>query len=421
MKDRLLAICACIMILMVVCQIGVCLSGLSSALGGLDFRTFYSAGHMVRSGQADQIYDIASEKRVQDALVAPRPEALPFFNPAYAVVPFILLSLLSYKVAYFVFFALNVTMTVLAAAAVQPYLSSIAGIWEGLPTFLFLCFFPVGFALREGQMSLILLLLYCACFAASQASRPFVAGVLLGLALIKFQIALPIALLLLAWRCWRFVGGFACGAVALGATSLWITGMRGLSDFGHSIVSYTVSSTTTVARSQMASMPNIYGLFYSISNGAHWGGILTVICSGLLLLWAIFQRPSVPLALLVGILVSYHFYQYDLSLLLLPISLTLNKTVASFVSGASESPLSKRFSLRSWSSVAAIFLCVLLLVPPVCILLMLTGRVYLLACPVAALLFCLSAIGDDESGFALPQNEQRQRRDEGVTPVYNGS
>src|SRR5260370_7472294 len=103
MKDRLLAICACIMILMVVCQIGVCLSGLSSALGGLDFRTFYSAGHMVRSGQADQIYDILSEKRVQDALVAPRPEALPFFNPPSAVFPSLFLSLLINKFPHFLF------------------------------------------------------------------------------------------------------------------------------------------------------------------------------------------------------------------------------------------------------------------------------------------------------------------------------
>src|SRR5713226_5539658 len=116
MKDRLLAICACIMILMVVCQIGICLSGLNSALGGLDFRTFYSAGHMVRSGEAVQIYDIVSEKRVQDALVAPRPEGLPFFNPAYVALPFVLLSLFNYKVAYFVFFALNLTIAALAAA-----------------------------------------------------------------------------------------------------------------------------------------------------------------------------------------------------------------------------------------------------------------------------------------------------------------
>ena len=73
-RDKLEAVCVCFMVCMVLCQIGICLSGLNSALGGLDFRTFYSAGHMVRSGEAVQIYDIVSEKRVQDALVACRRE-----------------------------------------------------------------------------------------------------------------------------------------------------------------------------------------------------------------------------------------------------------------------------------------------------------------------------------------------------------
>jgi Glycosyltransferase family 87 len=270
------------MIFLVLCQIGICFGGLSSALGGLDFRTFYAAGHMVRSGEAVQIYDLVSEKRVQDAVVAPRPEGLPFFNPAYAALPFVLLSLFSYKVAYFVFFALNLTMAVLAAAVMRPYLAGLTDKWQGLPIFLFLCFFPVGIALREGQLSLIVLLLYCACFAATQTSRPFVAGLLLALSLIKFQIALPMALLFLVWRRWRFVAGFACGSVALAGLSLWITGLGSLSDFWHSIGSSIASSSVlpgtladmSVPLSQMARMPNIYGFFYSIAHGAHWGQVL---------------------------------------------------------------------------------------------------------------------------------------------------
>jgi len=418
--DTLLAACACVMILMVLCQIGVCFSGLNSALGRLDFSTFYTAGQMVRSGEAARIYDVVSEKQVQDALVAPRPEALPFLNPAYAALPFVLLSLLSYEVAYFVFLGLNLTMIALSAAVVRPHLPFIAGIWGGLPAFIFLCFFPVGIALREGQMSLILLLLYCLCFAASQTSRPFAAGVLLALALIKFQIALPIALLFLVWRRWRFVTGFACGAVALAAISLWISGMSSLGDFWHSIFSSSASSRIDVAMAQMATMPNIYGFFFSISNGAHWGQLLSVVCSVLVLVWAMFQRPSVPLALLVGILVSYHFYLYDLSLILLPIGLMLNQAIGSFSSDPPGPPLSKQISLRNWPAAAVILLCVLLLTQPAYIVMIFTGRVYLLACPVAALLFCMPAIGVDGRGSVVPQNEQRQEGNKGIAPLYNG-
>jgi hypothetical protein len=138
-----------------------------------------------------------------------------------------------------------------------------------------------------------------------------------------------------------------------------------------------------------------------------------------MLLWAMFQRASFPLALLTGILVSYHFYQYDLSFLLLPISLTLNQAVVSFVSSPVGSPLSKKFSLRNWSNAIAIFLYALLLLPPIYILLTMAGRIYLLACPLAALLFYLSATAEDESGFTLPQNEHK-RQDKGLAPVLNG-
>jgi hypothetical protein len=51
---------------------------------------------------------------------------------------------------------------------------------------------------------------------------------------------------------------------------------------------------------------------------------------------------------------------------------------------------------------------------------MLAGRIYLLACPLAALLFYLSATAEDESAFTLPQNEHGKRRDEGLAAVFNG-
>jgi hypothetical protein len=137
------------------------------------------------------------------------------------------------------------------------------------------------------------------------------------------------------------------------------------------------------------------------------------------LLWAMFQRPSFPLALLIGVLVSYHFYQYDLSFLLLPVSLTLNQAVVPFVSSSVGSPLSQKFPLRSRRSAVAIFLSVLLLLPPIYMLLMLTGRIYLFVCPLVPLLFYLSASADGDRGFALPKHEHGKRLDEGLAPVYN--
>jgi hypothetical protein len=73
-----------------------------------------------------------------------------------------------------------------------------------------------------------------------------------------------------------------------------------------------------------AQMPNFYGFFHTLSGGATWALALVILCSLLALLWAAMQKPSLPLALLAGVLVSYHLNLYDLTLLLLPIGLIFN-------------------------------------------------------------------------------------------------
>jgi len=100
-------------------------------------------------------------------------------------------------------------------------------------------------------------------------------------------------------------------------------------------MSHEASSAAGEARYAMysAQMPNLYGFFHSISRGAPWGLVLTILSSLIVFLWAARQKPSLPLALLAGILVSYHLYLYELTLLLLPISLVFNENTDSSASG----------------------------------------------------------------------------------------
>ena len=162
-------------------------------MGLVDFRTFYTTGHMLRTGNA--IYDYEAEKSAQSTLVSPIPLALPFMFPPFAALLFVPLALGSYLTGYFLFFALNLCFCGLALAVMRPYTASLDALWRPLAPLLFLSFMPLGIALMFGQVSILLLLLYCACFAALQSGRPFLAGILLCITLMKFQIALPIALL----------------------------------------------------------------------------------------------------------------------------------------------------------------------------------------------------------------------------------
>jgi Glycosyltransferase family 87 len=303
--------------------------------GEIDFRTFYATGHMLRTG--DAIYDYEAEKSAQSALVSPNPTAVPFMYPPYAALLFVPLALGSYMTGYLLFFALNLCFCGLALVIMRPYTTSLEAKWRPLVPVLFLSFMPLGITLMFGQVSLLLLVLYCACFAALQTGRPLLAGIFLSLALIKFQIALPVAFLFLVWRQWRFIAGFLCGTVVLTLISIRITGLKVIETYVESLVFMSRHASNAAGQAKYATfpaqMPNLYGFFHSISHGAPWGFALTILCSLVVLLWAAIQKPSLPVALLAGMLVSYHLFFYDATLLLLPISLLFNQTIDSPIHG----------------------------------------------------------------------------------------
>jgi hypothetical protein len=303
--------------------------------GETDFRTFYTTGHMLRTG--DAIYDYEAEESAQNALVSFNPTAMPFLYPPFAALLFAPLALGSYMTGYFLFFALNLCFCGLALLIMRPYTMSLEARWRLIVPGLFLSFMPLGIALMFGQVSLLLLLFYCSCFATLQKGKAILAGFFLSLALVKFQIALPVAFLFLVWRQWRFIAGFLCGAITLTLISIRITGLKVMESYVESLVFMSRHASNAAGEAKYATfpaqMPNLYGFFHSISHGASWGLVLTILCSLLVLFWAAIQKPSLPLALLAGMLVSYHLFFYDATLLLLPISLLFNQSIDSPIRG----------------------------------------------------------------------------------------
>src|SRR5689334_14382163 len=61
--------------------------------GHFDFRAYYSAGLMVRTGQISNLYDYGTQKRVQDQTFHAEGVALPFTHPAYEALFYVPLSL----------------------------------------------------------------------------------------------------------------------------------------------------------------------------------------------------------------------------------------------------------------------------------------------------------------------------------------
>lgn len=306
---------------------GVLLTYPLATAGHVDFRPFYVAGYMIRTGHGAELYDEAQHQEFQNRLVGPAVGSLPPNHLAYESLIYAPFSYLSYRVAYLAFLVFNLVVLAGTIRLVWSYFSPLQEIWSLLPGAIVLCFFPVAVALIEGQDSLILLAIIAAAVSAMDKQKEFLAGILLGLTLFKFQYALPIAFLYLIWRRWRFLAGFTASGVAVAGVSLWLTGLSGFLKYARYIFSISAhfsSATGTRYGIHLEGMANLRGLVNALAGGSSPAAFLvTAALSLIIVVWAGLKRPSLPGALLAAILVSYHHVISDASLLVLPLGLLL--------------------------------------------------------------------------------------------------
>ena len=325
---------------------------LPSALQGrADFRQLYTAGYMVRTGHGSQLYDYATQKQFQDSLASPMYQqtggslqavALPFIRPAYQALLFVPLSLLSYRTAYFVFLFVNCFALAACFVLLRGRLTALAAAWNLLPIAMFLCFIPTGVALMQGQDSILLLLAFAAALVNLEHGSEFLAGLIAGMALFKFQIAIPVAALFMCWRRWRFVAGFCLTAAVLSFISIWIIGLSQIRTFLDVVLSIHTGFASDPNQIQrlapVTKMMNLHGMIYGVTQGrlgARATTLLSIGLSAMFFLYAVSlgwrrkREDQFKLAILCAVIVSYYIFIHDLVILLIPLSLILNETLAS--------------------------------------------------------------------------------------------
>jgi hypothetical protein len=299
------------------------------ALRGLDdFRQLYTGGYMVRTGHADELYDYDTQQRFEERLIPDgRHFMLPINHLAFEELLFVPLSLLTYRAAYWAFMAFNGTLLVLCVKLLGRRLKIQADQRKWIPALLLLAFFPIPRALEKGQDSIIMLTLLAAALWSLDHEKEFVAGLLVGIGIFKFQIVIPIALLFLVWRQWRFFAGFSASTVGAGLVSLWLVGLDGAKEYAHMLLSMSVRLTSDSDMVRYGTHPrdmiNLRGLLSAIFDGKLPDGyvqLLIAACSVVVLLAAARQRPSLPLAIAAASLASYHFIVHDASILIIVIA-----------------------------------------------------------------------------------------------------
>jgi glycosyl transferase family 87 len=314
--------------------------------GRVDFRAQYAAGYMLRAGDAHRLYDYAAQFPVQNSLVSPRTATMPFDHLAYEALLFAPFSLLRFKAAYVAFLVLNLAVLFASILMIRRWTPTLNQLYPWLTPVMIVVYLPTAIALMQGQESALLLLCLVACYAALANGNEVAAGIVLSLGMFKFQIILPIALLFLLWRRWRFVLGLLVSTVGLLLISFALVGMEAARSYIGLLMSMSVGLRSAADQVRLgvppAAMPNLRGLI--IGSLGHnvagsWEQIAIVVLSTVVIVaayagglhWSC--TGKLLIAIVAAALVSYHSLIHDMTILLLPLLVILDGSIVSIPAG----------------------------------------------------------------------------------------
>lgn len=310
--------------------------------GHPDFRANYTAGYLVRTGHARDVYTYDVIKKVQDAIISREVVGMPFIHPAYEALLFAPYSLLGFHAAYFAFLGTNLLILFLCFRALGPKLGGLAQTWPLLPAAVLITFLPVAAALMQEQDSILLLGLLTVAAAMLDEGKEFKAGFIVGLGLFRLQLVIPIAAAFILWRRWRFVAGFSSAGAAVLSASVRLTGITATKAYLGQLasMSYGGSPLDRVRYYQpITHMGNLRAFVFGVASGwlsPAWIQIVTLALSAAvmlcLLVFTRYARGSQALlvATTASIIVSYHCFIHDMSILVLPVAIGLSLALASW-------------------------------------------------------------------------------------------
>lgn len=295
--------------------------------GYQDFTIFYTAGTMTRQGRAAQLYDLAAQTELQREFapdVPTRAQALPFNHPPFEALVFWPLAFFGYQQAYWMWTLLNVAFLFLTLAQLRHLVSGAPG-----SSLLFLAlaaagFFPIAEALIQGQDTILLLLCLVSGLAFLKRNRDIAGGAMFALALFKFHLLVPIAVLI-ALRRPRMLLGLIPAAAALVAISVTIVGWHGAEAYMQFVLN--LESTGAGGAIRTEDMPNLRGFLANLPGIAlspRAATILIGLTSAAVFLVAAAavrrQRGSListfAIASVTAVLIGFHTLLHDLAILL---------------------------------------------------------------------------------------------------------
>lgn len=306
------------MALSLIAFLGCCAGWLWLAIGsdgtGWDFTGFYVAGQVPVSSLYDQtVFQETGRRLLEPIGIEYYP---PYVRPAVFSLPLQLISWLPYWNAYWVFAGFQYVF----------YLVAIYLLWK---QFRFPAELVVGFGFfYPGMMSIVVghdpnveALLAALALVLLLRDKPGAAGLVLALALYKFNLVLLIPLMLLIKKQYRALAWMTGGGAALAFTSALLVSPAAYLELLPNIPRYTVGyepGKTMIGFRQLAYWLEAPGLYYPLAVAG------VAFC-----LFAIWKAPLTEafcIALAGSMLCGFHVAWYDGSCLIVPMAVVLAKS-----------------------------------------------------------------------------------------------
>ena len=318
--------------------------------GWADFRSSYSEGILFRGNPASRMYDYSLQAEIQERIfpaVSSPGIALAYDHPPYELGIFLPFSYLPYSAAYYAWIVLTLMLALIAGISMAKSLPQLSSYWKPFGVALIVAAYPFLMLIRQGQDTALALILLTAAWLRLRREADSGAGYFLGAGLFKFQLFIPLALLLAIWRP-KILKGFTISGAIVTILSIAMVGPSGVTSYV-SLLLRMAGNSTSAASEQYAmdarSMPNLRGLVYGIASGG--GGAVPAALAKVVPIFiavasfAIFAVAAVVLyrvrknsgeitdlifasALTVALVVSFHLQMHDLTLLALAFALVLN-------------------------------------------------------------------------------------------------
>jgi hypothetical protein len=318
----------------------------SADLRDSDFPDFYAAARMVAGGHGHQLYDAEAQRQYQ-ARDTGRVGTL-YIHPPFEIVLYLTVAWLPLKYAYLLWSLLNLALFVAGCRLLCGEVPRSRN-WRVLLA-ASLTFVPLALCIQQGQDSLLLLFLLVLAFKALRRNRAFAAGCWLGLGLFKFHLVLPVLAVLLLTRedsaRKSMAKGFGLVTVALAVVSAAISGWSVFCDYPAFLLHLRKQTFAGIFPQAMA---NLRGLVYVIFHNDWSTGAITVLSTSsvVALLITVIGWKDLRLTreadatangydnfdrafantVLFALLVSYHLNPHDLTVLLLPLALMVDRAV----------------------------------------------------------------------------------------------